>query len=260
MRDPDVSDILEEWPYDPNRNARIVTNADGSQKLQIRLRLGLLQMELDGRPDGQRPYGFDTVLEHYQHRLDEYRDEHDTDDGFELDHDAWDELSAEGVLFYERYVVLFQLGDYDRTARDTARNLAVFDFCKEYAERPEDVAALEQYRPYLIRMNAAAIAMARLQDDRPDDARATLRRALDELDQLDAVPTTVFQVEVDRARSMLEGMLNDIKADRTTPTELDKLRDELARAVREERYEDAAALRDRIRRINEHGPGGIAEG
>jgi len=254
MSDPDISDILDEWPYDPNRNARIVTTGDGRQKLQIRLRLGLLQVELDGRPDGQRPYGRETVLEHYLTLREEYRAEHGTDDGFEVDHEAWEELSAEGILFYERYVVLFQLGDYDRTARDTARNLQMFDLCKEHAERPEDVAALEQYRPYLIRMHAAALAMSQLHDDRHEDARETLRRALTALGELDEVHTSVFQAELDRARSMLEGMLDDIKAEPKTPTELDELRDELARAVRDERYEDAADLRDRIRDISERGP------
>jgi len=254
MSEPDISDLLDEWPYDPNRNARIVSAGDGGQKLQIRLRLGLLQMELDGRPDAQRPYGHETVLDHYQSLLDEYRADHGTDDGFEVDHEAWEELSAEGILFYERYVVLFQLGDYARTARDTARNLAMFDLCKQYAERPEDVAAQEQYRPYLIRMHAAALAMSQLHDDRHTDARETLQRALDALDELDEVHTSVFQAELDRARSMLEGMLDDIKAERKTPTELDNLRDELARAVRDERYEDAAHLRDRIRDISERGP------
>jgi hypothetical protein len=254
MSNPDISDVLDDWPYDPNRNARIVSAPDGRQRLQIRLRLGLLQMELDGRPDAQRPYGHDTVLDYYQHLLGEYRAEHGTDEGFEIDHDAWEELSAEGILFYERYVVLFQLGDYDRTARDTARNLAMFDLCKHYAERPEDVAAQEQYRPYLIRMHASALAMSQLHDDRHDDARETLQRAIAALDELDEVHTPVFQVELDRARSMLEGMLDDIKVERTTPTEVDNLRDELARAVREERYEDAAQLRDRIRDISERGP------
>ena len=256
MRDPDIGDILEAWAYDPNRNARIVTNADGNQKLQIRLRLGLLQMELDGRPDGQRPYGFDTVLDYVASRLDEHREANGSDEGFVIDHDTWDELSAEGVLFYERYVVLFQLGDYERTARDTVRNLAMFDLCKAYAERPEDVAALEQYRPYLIRMQAASIAMGLLQKGSPDEARETLRRAIDALDALDKVHTAVFQVELARARSMLEGMLNDVQAEPKTPTELDTLRDELARAVREERYEDAAHLRDRIRDISGRGPEG----
>jgi tetratricopeptide (TPR) repeat protein len=254
MDNPDISGILDEWPYDPNRNARIVTAPDGRQKLQIRLRLGLLQMELDGRPDAQRPYDHDTVLDYYQHLLEEHQDEHGTDEGFEISHDAWEELSAEGILFYERYVVLFQLGDYARTARDTARNLEMFDLCKEYAERSEDVAAQEQKRPYLIRMHAAAVAMHHLHDDRHTEARETLEQALIELDELDEVHTSVFQVELDRARSMIEGMLNDIKVETTTPTELDNLREELARAVREERYEDAAQLRDRIRDISERGP------
>jgi tetratricopeptide (TPR) repeat protein len=257
MTSPDIGDLLSDWEYDPNRNARIIAGADGRQKLQIRLRLGLIQMELDGRPDGQRPYGFDTVLEYYQDVLERRRAERGTDEGFVIDHDAWEELSAEGILFYERYVVLFQLGDYERTARDTARNLAAFNLCKQYAERPEDVAALEQYRPYLIRMNRSALAMALLQDDRHAEARATIEEALRELDGLDEVHTVVYQQELHRARSMLEGMLKEIREQPgKTPSRLDALREELQKAVREERYEDAASLRDRIREISERGAEG----
>jgi len=256
MENPDISDLLREWEYDPNRNARIITGEDGRQRLQIRLRLGVVQMELDGRPDAQEPYGFETVLAYYEHRLEEHQIEHGTDEGFVIDHDAWEELSAEGILFYERYVVLFQLGDYARTVRDSARNLAMFDLCKTYAEHPEDVAALEQYRPYLIRMNHAAAAMALLQDDRHAEAREKLEDGLRVLDELEEVHSPVFEVELDRARSMLEGMLRDTQEQYKTPSQLDTLRDELARAVREERYEDAARLRDRIREIGEHGAAG----
>jgi len=256
MDNPDISDLLREWEYDPNSNARIVTSADGSKKLQLRLRLGLIQMELDGRPDAQKPYGFETVLDYYEHRLEEHELEHGTDEGFVIDHDAWEELSAEGILFYERYVVLFQLGDYERTVRDTERNLAMFDLVRKYAERPEDVAALEQYRPYLIRMHASAVAIGKLQDDRHDEARETIEAALRELDELEPVHTVVFDQELERARSMLEGMLKEV-LERKTPSRLEALHEQLAKAVREERYEDAARLRDQIRKISEGGTGEV---
>ena len=249
MTDPDISDILGEWDYDPHMNARIIAAADGCQKLQIRLRLGLIQMELDGRPDAQKPYGCESVLEYYRRQL----DERDAGEGFVIDHDAWEELSAEGILFYERYAVLFQLGDYERTACDTERNLAMFDLVQEYAERPEDVAALEQYRPYLIRMNRASTAMSLLQQERLEEARATIEQALRELDELDEVHTVIFEQEMHRARSMLEGMLREIGERYEKPSRLDAVRQELERAVREERYEDAARLRDHLRELGEGG-------
>ena len=39
------------------RIARKIVGEDGKEKLQVRLDLGLLQMELNGRPDGERPHG-----------------------------------------------------------------------------------------------------------------------------------------------------------------------------------------------------------
>ena len=47
---------------------RIVPGDDGREKLQMRIDLGLLQMELDGRPDGQRPAGAESLLDHLEAR------------------------------------------------------------------------------------------------------------------------------------------------------------------------------------------------
>jgi len=52
----DSGPILRKWPYsDIDMNVRLIQGEDGRQKLQLRLDLGLMQMELDGRPDGRRP-------------------------------------------------------------------------------------------------------------------------------------------------------------------------------------------------------------
>lgn len=68
---PDLSKILSEWPFKPGQiNARIIEGLDGEPKLQVRLDLGVLQLEVDGRPDGQNPNGFDSVLELYELRYD----------------------------------------------------------------------------------------------------------------------------------------------------------------------------------------------
>jgi len=48
-----LDDILREFPYEPGRlNARLATAADGREVVQIRVELGILQMECGGRPDG----------------------------------------------------------------------------------------------------------------------------------------------------------------------------------------------------------------
>ena len=68
----DISAILKEWPYTPGQvNARMVTGADGLERVQVRLDLGILQMYADGRPDGERPFGFPSLLEYFEAKLDE---------------------------------------------------------------------------------------------------------------------------------------------------------------------------------------------
>ena len=64
----DITDILRDCPYEPGQmSARRITGRDGFDKIQMRLDLGLLQMEVTGSPDGIRPHGCESLLEyHYE--------------------------------------------------------------------------------------------------------------------------------------------------------------------------------------------------
>ena len=65
----DLSIILSDWPYDREHkasNIRKVAGIDGRLKLQVRLPSGIIQWDADGRPDGTRPYGFNTVADYCQ--------------------------------------------------------------------------------------------------------------------------------------------------------------------------------------------------
>lgn len=69
----DLSDILSEWPYEPGQiNVRVIEGDDGEPKIQMRLDLGMLQMEVTGRPDGQRPQNCESLLEYFESILDDY--------------------------------------------------------------------------------------------------------------------------------------------------------------------------------------------
>ena len=48
----DITPVLRGWDYEPGTiNVRKVSGIDGSPKLQMRQDLGLLQMEMTGRPN-----------------------------------------------------------------------------------------------------------------------------------------------------------------------------------------------------------------
>ena len=63
----DLTRLLSEWQFEPEDVlVRIVPGDDGRGKIQLRVDLGILQMEMDGRPDGVRPEGFDSWLDYYK--------------------------------------------------------------------------------------------------------------------------------------------------------------------------------------------------
>ena len=58
--DQDLLKFLKDWEYDPDSNVRKIVGEDGVQKIQVRVDQGafqgILQLNLDGRPDGKRPH------------------------------------------------------------------------------------------------------------------------------------------------------------------------------------------------------------
>lgn len=72
----DLSKTLQEWPYEPGQiNVRLIEGEDGEAKIQMRLDLGILQLETSGRPDGQRPHGYESLLEYHEARFDHESEE-----------------------------------------------------------------------------------------------------------------------------------------------------------------------------------------
>ena len=66
----DIVPLLKGWDYEPGTiNVRKISGIDGAPKLQMRLDLGLLQMEMSGRPDGVRPHGCESLLEYFESQL-----------------------------------------------------------------------------------------------------------------------------------------------------------------------------------------------
>src|SRR5258708_19084991 len=128
-------------------------------------------MNVNGRPDGKQPFGHETLLEHYQARLEKYRAKHEGNEaGFRLDAEDCGKLQQEAIQFHHRYICLFQLKDYEGVLRDTERNIEVFDFVDKYADVTEMGWSLQQLRPQLLMMHIRAKASVYL--DRNDHEHA----------------------------------------------------------------------------------------
>ena len=270
--DLDIAAILEGWDYKPGEVVtRRVFDAAGRQKIQMRLALGLIQMEVDGRPDGQRPHGAESLLERHQERLRQYKAAHGGEEGFSLSHEECEELREEGLIYYYRYLCLFQLKDFARVARDTARNLRMVDFISAHCPLEADRLAAEQFRPYITMMNARAVAHLALERSDVQTAAAQVRQAIRsvrrfyrqaqrEIEGLDAEELIEASGELKILQELLEEIQrlpaaqslrpqDEEKEDRDSGPTVEDLRQQLKKAIEQEDYERAAMLRDRIKSL-----------
>jgi hypothetical protein len=237
----DLTQLLTSWEYDESKPIRRLKAEDGREIIQVRLPLGLEQYEIDGRPDGKRPMNHESWLHYYWQQSKLKRE----DSGeFSLSEEDFARVQQEGLLYYYRYLLFFQVHEYRLCARDTRRNLKLLDFVSKYAP-PEQTELLEQYRPYILRMNVMARALFKIQED--EDVPAALRllqngiKAVESLHPIDG--NQIFEFEKSRSLKSLEDLISQLEAH--VPKRV-ALQNELDRAIKDENYEKAAMLRDEI--------------
>lgn len=247
--DLDISGILNDWNYKPGQvSARKVAGRDGRPKIQLRLDLGLLQMEMTGRPDGKRPHGHESLLAYYEHKLQRHRQERGTTEGFVLDERDCELLRSEGVMYYHRYLAGFVLAEFEGVERDTMRNLRLFDLCRDHAKEESDRYVLEQFRPYVLMMCTRARARMALRDNRPKAALAAVRKGIEDVEAFHQAFGDEKALAGSGELAVLRALEKEIEAE--IPVDpIQRLREDLAQAVESEQYERAAEIRDRLRQI-----------
>ena len=83
----DISGALTGWSYQPGEvNVRLIRGNDGRRKIQLRLDLGLLQMETTGRPDGKRPHNCASELDYQLRRKRAFERKHESAAPFLISH------------------------------------------------------------------------------------------------------------------------------------------------------------------------------
>jgi hypothetical protein len=243
-RREDIGSILKRWEYDSSRTVRRIRTDSGRELLQVRLPLGIEQYELNGRPDGKRPEGYESWLRFYQKRAQIFGNE------FVLNDKDCDKLQSEGILYYYRYLLFFQIGEYLLCARDTSRNLRLLDFVSKHAAKPETAESLEQYRPYILRMNIMARILQRLQDKK--DVRSAIRSLQRGIDLVRNLPemegNAIFQFERERSIKSLEDLITQLK-EQLPISKRDLLKRQMEEAISREDYEKAASIRDKLKRL-----------
>ena len=250
----DIGQILENWPFDPENSIRKVMDPAGVEKIQVRVDQGafqgVLQMNLDGRPDGRRPHDTDFAFDYHKASQERAHESKDSLDAFQLSEEECQELFDESRRIYERYVFLLQIQDYDRVIRDTEQNMELFQFVNTYAEREEDRDNLEKWWPYIIRIHGVARVMIAMQDDDFEAASEIIEGARNKIKALDKVDAEEFRIEKRRSVQALDDLEHELLSKRPLNL-IDRLRKELGDAIDQEAFERAAKLRDRIRELEE---------
>ncbi|MDX1964884.1 MAG: UvrB/UvrC motif-containing protein [Pirellulales bacterium] len=155
----DLQPILEDWPFDPQKfTVRMIRGLDGQDKMQIRNDLGLLQLELHGRPDGLRPHGSESYLAYLQSRQKAHDSASPDGAPYMLETSDCELLLREGMQYYHRYLGFWHLRLFELCARDTRRNLDLLAFVREFARQDSDKLQFDQWRPYLVMMHTKAVA------------------------------------------------------------------------------------------------------
>ncbi|MEI7938651.1 MAG: UvrB/UvrC motif-containing protein [Verrucomicrobiota bacterium] len=248
--DFDISHLLNQWEYQAGQVvARRFKAKDGREKIQLRLDLGLLQMNAEGRPDGKRPFGHASIFEHYRARLQKYVAAHDSsDEGFKLNVEDCTRLQLEALQYHHRYVCLLQLGDYAAVIRDAGRNLAVFDFVTKHAEHEEMAWSLQQFRPQLLMILTRARAAQALDTEDYASAVREVEEGVESIRTFFHEHARAEAADTSGEVQSLQNWLEEIRARRPlSPKE--RLERALSDAINSEDYERAAQVRDALRNL-----------
>lgn len=240
----DIDHILNEWPHQSGViSARLVRAGDGREVVQMRVEMGVLQMEAQGRPDGEHPEGADTYLDAL------IRLSFGRDDGFELTEKQCFEVDREFMQFYHRRICWLALREFGRAIDDADHTLALMDFAAQHASDSDWGLSHEQYRPFVLFHRTQAAALDVLQADGAEAAIETINHGLQSIRDVFSAVEAEEEFEEDELVGQLVELKESLRDEyHVGPT----LAEQLSEAVANEEYERAAELRDRMARRPDH--------
>ncbi|EEF57486.1 UvrB/UvrC motif-containing protein [Pedosphaera parvula] len=246
----DISHLLEHWDYQPGQVVvRKFTGKDGTEKIQLRVDLGLLQMNAEGRPDGKHPLGYPTIYDFFQTKLYKHLASNEGNaEGFKLKPEDCAKLQLEALQYHHRYICLLQLEDYDAVVRDTERNIAVFEFVKKHAESEELTWSVVQFKPQLLLIQTRARATQALELNDYSTAMQFIEEGLAQIQDFYREQNRGEMAEQSGETNYLKNWLEEVSSKRPL-SKRERLEKALSDAVNNEDYEKAAKVRDELRNL-----------
>jgi hypothetical protein len=259
----DLSPILNNWAAKRGAVcARKLVAEDGQTFIQMRVDLGVLQMHLEGRPDGEHQHGFESMLALLANRVGP------PESPLELSDEEKESVVREMLQYYRRRICLIALADeakqnedfaeadacYQRAIGDADHNLSMLDLLAKHCTDAEFVAEHLQYQPFIIMHRTVCQTERALLADNPDQAVEQIKSGITDIktcaaskedgetqeqeDQPEVSPVLPFLTEL---HDLEERIRREYNCPRT-------LREQLEDAVAAEDYELAARLRDALAR------------
>jgi hypothetical protein len=236
----DIDRLLRHWPFEAGMiSARLVPAEDGREVLQMRIEMGLLQMETSGRPDGEKPGGAATYLDFL--RAEVLRQP----EPVPLTEEQMLQVDREFYQYYHRRVCWLALREFARAVTDADHTLALMDFVQQHSSSEEWVLSHEQYRPFVLFHRTQAAALDCLEKAGAEAAIEEINQGLERMRQGFGEEQAEEPFEEDelvvQLRRLQAWLREHYDVGRT-------LAEQLADAVAHEQYEVAARLRDEIAR------------
>jgi hypothetical protein len=239
----DLDSALEGWDFKPGMvQARLVQARDGRQVIQMRVDLGILQMESVGRPDGARPHGQPT---YYDYLRQQARVAARAKQAFVLSEEQCQESDREFVQFYHRRICWLALRNYGRAVDDAEHTLRFMDFVRDHSPSEEFTQVHERYRAFVLFHRTQAAAALAAENNNPEGALDEIHEGLARIREFFVSMDLEAQMEEDSMVQELRRMDQSLRAMHNIET---TLREQLEQAVANEEYETAARLRDELKR------------
>jgi len=246
----DISSVLRSWAYEDQEGLQVreIQGDDGRPKLQLRVDLGILQMERLGRPDGTRPYGCESLLEYYRSQAERHRRRQGWYEGYQLEPADCAALRQESLQYYHRRIALMALQEYGRAIADADHNLQILDLLKAFAHNREDWLASEQYRAFILTHRIQCLAMQHLVDEDVNGALVGVDEGARRLKEIFAEEDRLEEWEESAERATLEDLRRKVEA-RYQISYRQRLHILLDDALRREDPDTAADLRAQLREL-----------